>query len=325
MALAAVQAADPMATVDATVEAASDASHTHLRALLAKHHGVDSGRVLLAASGSEFVFRFTAWVAQRYWADEDRQGQPQVGVPRNACGVYAQAAQAWGLQPVVAHAGTCQVWCCEPGSPLGTPQGDWPAWIVDTPQFTEPPDSMDPVDVQIVRSIPVVLDCTHAPLRLGGEAGLNAQQLSRVWRLWSPNKALGLAGVHGAYAIAPLGMQGAVAELARLAPSSVLGAHAVALLQAWAQPDTQAWLVQSLLTLRSWKARQIELLQGLGWTCLPSEANYFCASPPEPLDLQALRGQGIQLRDASEYGLPGYVRLGVLAPQAQDALAAALA
>ncbi|MEA3395305.1 MAG: hypothetical protein U9R55_11830, partial [Pseudomonadota bacterium] len=36
--------------------------------------------------------------------------------------------------------------------------------------------------------------------------------------------------------------------------------------------------------------------------------------------LGALRTQGIKLRDATSFGLPGHVRLGVLAPQAQDAL-----
>jgi histidinol-phosphate aminotransferase len=33
-----------------------------------------------------------------------------------------------------------------------------------------------------------------------------------------------------------------------------------------------------------------------------------------------LRTQGIKLRDATSFGLPGWVRLGVLPPQAQDAL-----
>jgi histidinol-phosphate aminotransferase len=39
--------------------------------------------------------------------------------------------------------------------------------------------------------------------------------------------------------------------------------------------------------------------------------------------LQALRAQGIKLRDCASFGLAGHVRLGVLAPAAQRALAAA--
>ncbi|MNW01784.1 hypothetical protein D3C71_1974690 [compost metagenome] len=57
-----------------------------------------------------------------------------------------------------------------------------------------------------------------------------------------------------------------------------------------------------------------------------SLANYFCAQPATATlqsDLAALRANGIKLRDATSFGLPGTVRLGVLAPAAQDALQAA--
>lgn len=120
-----------------------------------------------------------------------------------------------------------------------------------------------------------------------------------------------------------------------LAPSWPLGAHGVALLQAWVMPEVQAWLGHSLNTLRSWKARQITMLTELGWTCLPSDANFFCARPASlqgldaddavarwKLELAHLRGQGIKLRDTTSFGLPGFARLGVLPPVAQDALQA---
>ena len=319
-ALAAVQQVDPSTY--------PDPAYTQLRTQLAAHHSVDPGRVVVAGSASEFIFRITAWVAQQYWADDERQGQGLVSVPRNAYGDYAAAARAWGLQPVGPQLDARLVWCCEPSSPLGGAQPEWPSWIIETPQFIEPPDSMEPVEVKIFKSIPVVLDCAYAPLRLHGSSVLDAQQRARVWHLYSPNKALGLTGVRAAYAIAPMGMQGAVTELERMAPSWPVGAHGVAMLQAWVRPEVQAWLAETLPTLRRWKARQIELLQALGWTCLPSDANFFCASPLEPLDLVALlptlRTQGIKLRDAASFGLPGYARLGVLEPAAQDALGAAL-
>jgi histidinol-phosphate aminotransferase len=90
-------------------------------------------------------------------------------------------------------------------------------------------------------------------------------------------------------------------------------------------------LTQSHVTLRSWKARQIGVLQRLGWTCLPSDTNFFCALPLQggqvDADLEgmlaSLRSHGIKLRDATSFGLPGHVRLSVLAPVAQDALARA--
>jgi histidinol-phosphate aminotransferase len=119
-----------------------------------------------------------------------------------------------------------------------------------------------------------------------------------------------------------------VSELDVLAPSWVIGAHGVAMLQAWTQSDTQDWLQASLQTLRDWKARQEQALQSLGWTVLTSDTSFFCAQLPAGVDVRALcvqlRAQGIQLRDATSFGLPGWVRLGTLSPQAQDALIEAL-
>ena len=101
-----------------------------------------------------------------------------------------------------------------------------------------------------------------------------------------------------------------------MAPSWVLGAHGVAMLSAWAQADTQAWVTESLCTMRQWKQHQVGVLENAGWTVMPSNANFFCARPPAVLDLPTLlatlRTHGIKLRDATSFGLPGWVRLGVL-------------
>ncbi|MEO7107778.1 MAG: aminotransferase class I/II-fold pyridoxal phosphate-dependent enzyme, partial [Rhodoferax sp.] len=206
-------------------------------------------------------------------------------------------------------------------SPLGGPHGVWP-------------QELDVSPLQPLRAT-VVLDCAYAPLRLQGAPSLNADQRSRVWQIFSPNKALGLTGVRAAYAIAPMDAESAVVALNALAPSWVVGAHGVALLQAWVQPEVQAWLGESLQTLRRWKAQQIDMLTALGWTCLPSDANFFCAHPTDgPADdadlatwaatLVQLRHMGIKLRDTASFGLSGYARLGVLPPSAQEALRSAL-
>jgi histidinol-phosphate aminotransferase len=110
-----------------------------------------------------------------------------------------------------------------------------------------------------------------------------------------------------------------------------VGSHGVALLQAWVDPVVQRWLVYSLETLRAWKSRQQALCIDLGWAIHSGRlANYFCAQPDTAGDLPvlqarlaALRQAGIKLRDCTSFGLAGSVRLGVLAPQAQDALRAA--
>ncbi|MDP3323663.1 aminotransferase class I/II-fold pyridoxal phosphate-dependent enzyme [Hydrogenophaga sp.] len=272
-----------------------DASYSALRQQLAAFHGVEPQRVLLAGSASEFIFRITACVAQ--------QGAHQVCLPPHAYGDYAQAARAWGLSAQATPHTAQLVWACEPSSPLGGPHQAWPAW---------PPRA------------PLVLDRAYEPLRLRGAAALTAGQLEQVWQLWTPNKALGLTGVRAAYVIAPQGAPAMVAALERLCPSWPVGAHGVAMLQAWVQPTAQAWLTESLHTLREWKARQMALLQELGWDCLPSDTSFFCARPAANCDLARLRAAGIKLRDATSFGLPGHVRVSVQPPASQDALKAAL-
>lgn len=284
-----------------------DPAYTALRERLGAFHGVAPGRIAMAASASEFIHRITALAAQR--------GASAVALPAHSYGDYARAAQAWGLNVVRpgqgddAMADAALHWACEPSSPLG--QQD---------------PALDPG-----RAAPAarwqVVDCAYAPLQLHGAA---RPCPPGAWQLWTPNKALGLTGVRAAYAIAPEGFGDDIAALAQLAPSWPVGAHGVALLQAWTEPATQQWLAGSLGTLRSWKAAQIALCQSLGWMVQPgSLANYFTARLPQaaardlPARLQALRAQGIKLRDCASFGLAGQVRLGVLGPVAQAALQAA--
>ncbi|MEQ1660231.1 MAG: aminotransferase class I/II-fold pyridoxal phosphate-dependent enzyme [Hylemonella sp.] len=274
-----------------------DAGYSVLRAELAAWHGVAPERVLLATSASEFIFRISAWAAQ--------QGRRTVWLPPEYYGDYAAAAQAWGLREVARMQEAGLAWACEPSSPLGTAQ-EGLARLAQT-------------------SAVCVLDRAYEPLRLEGSPSLTQEALLRVWQLWTPNKALGLTGVRAAYVIAPLDVLQTVAQLEALCPSWPLGGHGVALLQAWVRADVQDWLRDSLPTLRMWKARQIALCESLGWRCTPSLANYFCADTGQADEalagaLQTLRAQGIKLRAAASFGLPGWVRLGVLPPEAQDAL-----
>ncbi|MBT0569221.1 aminotransferase class I/II-fold pyridoxal phosphate-dependent enzyme [Curvibacter sp. CHRR-16] len=344
-ALAAVQGADATHY--------PDPQYTALRAALAAWHGVDVQRVVLAASGSEFIFRITAAVARLsgVWGGEWGSGAHPARVwhPAQAFGDYAAAAQAWGLpcsshphdmgQDMPPHTSHDQAhakypgshtlcWVCEPSSPLGQAHSPWPA--LDAAHAT------------------TVLDCAYEPLRLSGQPSLNAQQRELVWQLFSPNKALGLTGVRGAYAIAPAPVSAHAPALSTslasghaapllttvqaMAPSWVLGAHGAAMLHAWVQPSVQAWLQQTLPTLRAWKQQQIDTLQAHGWQVLPSDVPFFCAQPPvgqghgehtgevcAKLCAQwctTLRQHGIKLRDATSLGLPGWVRMAVREPQA---------
>ncbi|MDP2254600.1 MAG: aminotransferase class I/II-fold pyridoxal phosphate-dependent enzyme [Polaromonas sp.] len=317
IALAAVQQAD--------ARHYPDASYAALRAQLAAFHGVEVQRVLLAGSASEFIFRITAYVAQqgaRHASHLSRLDTSHVALPPHSYGDYAQAAQAWGLGVTTRPDAAQLVWACEPSSPLGGAHVGWPDWLTG---LNTRPDTPLSVRAEPAQALPLlVFDRAYEPLRLSGAPALNEAQLAQVWQLWTPNKALGLTGVRAAYAIAPLGAQAAVAALERLCPSWPVGAHGVAMLQAWVQPEAQAWLADSLQTLRDWKTRQIAVLHERGWHCLPSDTPFFCARPATACDLSQLRAIGIKLRDATSFGLPGHVRVSVQPPVAQDALALAL-
>jgi len=273
-----------------------DPAYTALRESLAAFHAVDAARIVLAGSASEFIGRFTAWVA--------RDGGLRVWLPAMAYGDYGCAAQAWRFERLNEPARAQLAWLCEPSSPLGQAEPQAQAVVASGAQ--------------------VVLDRAYEPLRLSGRCSLDPDVLQGVWQLWTPNKAMGLTGVRGAYAIAPSQALAEASALDQLAPSWPLSAHAVALLDAWVSPTAQDWLAQSLETLRAWKREQLDLLTHLGWRSLPSEANYVCAAPPRPLDAHALRAAGIKLRDTTSFGLPGHWRLGVLPPEAQAALHMAL-
>ncbi len=271
-----------------------DPTYTALRERLAAFHRVDVERIVIAASASEFIHRITAHAMQ--------MGLRHVALPAHGYGDYARAAQAWGFAVGDEASQPALHWACEPGSPMGTADAALQRWHANAV-----PCAMH------------VVDRAYAPLRLEGSATAIP---ANAWQLWTPNKALGLTGVRAAYAIAP--DAAAAAQLQALAPSWPLGADGVALLMAWVQEDTQAWLTESLATLRLWKAAQLRLCADLGWQTVPgSLANFFTARPlvdDLPSALQALRANGIKLRDCASFGLPGYVRLGVLPPASQQAL-----
>jgi histidinol-phosphate aminotransferase len=263
-----------------------DASYTALRAQLATFHGVDSQRVVLAASASEFIFRITAMVARR--------GGRSISLPAHSYVDYADAAAAHGLDVVDAGVADLQ-WACEPSSPLGSAHADWHSHS------------------SAVR----VLDRAYEPLRLSGVFA-HVGDVDKVWQLYSPNKALGLTGVRAAYAIAPLNSESDIETMNQLCPSWPIGAHGVAMLEAWTEPESQVWLSNTLATLRQWKIQQIELCESMGWRVLPSLANFFVCKVD--IDLAALRQQGIKLRDCGSFDLPGHVRISVQPPAAQGAL-----
>lgn len=298
-------AAGPCPSVLAAVRHADctrypDPSCSSIRERLAMLHGVPVQRILIAASASEFIQRIAAVGA--------RLLPGPVAVPQHAYGDYAAAALAAGRALVdEKHAGAATLrWYAEPSSPLGH-------------------DAAPPADPGC---LPTVLDAVYAPLRLQGTGLWQAAQRDAVFVLHSPNKALGLCGVRGAYAVAPAtaawDVPGWCRALEAALPSWPLSAQGVAMLDAWATREVQKWVRDSTPSLSEWKQTLAELLVGRNFEVRDSVTPFFCVRPPVPLAVSGLREHGVAVRDVSSFSLPGWWRVSAQCSTAIQALGSAL-
>lgn len=284
----------------ANIQNYPDPEYIKLREMIAEKHKVDPSRILITGSSSEFIFRVSSYISKK------AKQSNSVWFPVYSYGDYRSAAAVWNLQKVDTYEDADLVWLCDPSSPLGQKMEDL-GKIISTVKST-----------QIM-----VLDCAYEPLRLEGTLELGKNELDKVWQMWSPNKALGMTGIRGSYVVSPVGSEGTVQRLKELASSWVLGAQGVELLSVWANPDTQDWLLGSLVALRQLKIEQMLICESIGWVVLPSVSNFFCVRPPM-LDTQEylknLRKFDIKLRDTTSFGLPGYFRISVLQRDSQQKL-----
>lgn len=277
-----------------------DPQYLTLRAQLAAGEGLSAPEQLLVASGGAEAIRRLTLAALL------ARGCREVWVPRPGFGDYALAAQAldlavqgYGPDELPRPSGPALVWACEPCNPTG--------------------GSLDGAALQALAELPgvtLVVDRAYEALRLDGEAPLIPAQ---AWQLVCPNKALGLTGVRAAYVRAPE-PDALWARMLSLAPSWVLSAEGVALLQHWHDPATALWLAHSREQLRLWRRQLRQALAARGWEQGESVTNFWLARPPEPLDDGRLRAAGLKLRDASSLGAPGAWRIAALPGTAQQAL-----
>lgn len=276
-----------------------DPGYHLLREQLAAWHGVAPERIVFAASASEFIQRITAVGA--------RLMPGQVALPIRAYGDCAATAQAWGRTCTTESESVATLrWCADPSSPLG--------------QHTVPPTHPG--------AVPTVLDAAYAPLRLHACTTWTALASDQVFCLYSPNKALGLPGVRGAYAVAPKQADWPVSSwcdaLAQAQASWPLGAHAVALLQSWSEPATQKWLAASRQTLSQWTAALRSGLAELDLQPQDSVTSFLCAHRPAAASAAMLHARGLAVRDAASFGMPGWMRVSAQPPDALEALLHAL-
>ena len=314
-------------------------SYLHLRERLALAGLGDAQRILPTAGSAEAIRRLTLMARLR--------GATRVWTPWPGFGEYAAAAEALGLS-VHRYSGidglaegvsACRaagerapmlVWVCDPCNPTGRCLAE-SAWH-------------QLADLCVTHGLTLAVDLAYEPLRwpqnTAREQGALPTCVNDIaLQLWSPNKALGLTGVRAGALVAPVMAERAdIDRLWQLAPSWVLSAEGVALLQAWCEPEVRDWLAACAQQLATWRDELATDLRALGWslhTDLPAHHDragiavpFLLARPPEGESaaqvLQRCRAAGIRLRDASSLGLPGWLRLRAHVPEARQALLACL-
>jgi histidinol-phosphate aminotransferase len=274
-----------------------DPQYAALRRRLGDAHGRDADLLLPTAGGAEGIRRLTLAALL--------SGRREVWVPQPGFGDYAVAAQALGLavKPYadaadIRPAAPALVWLCEPCNPTGASASAWP----DLGEHL------------------VAVDCAYEPLRLEGDTPALPPG---AWELVCPNKALGLTGVRAGYLVAPAADEVWTRALS-LAPSWVLSAEGVALLSHWHDDATARWLADARAQLREWTTAQRTMLAGVDWLQRPSCTNFWLARPPRLDTTLRLRERNIRVRDATSFGLPGWVRVSAQPPASQQALQLAL-
>lgn len=288
-----------------------DPDYQALRNQLANWHHTYAERIIIAASAGEWIWRLTHWLTMQ------RQIR-RVCIPDPGYGEYQIAAQRLGV-PVYGYHQPSElidviqdgdlIWCCEPCNPTGqaSKRSVLEALI----------EKIQRVGAQLV------FDLAYAPLQLDGEPLAADLDTANVWRMWSPNKACALTGVRGAYIIAPPDAEAQAEHLTGFAPSWVLGVDGETMLSSFATQQSAEWLSQSRQTMADWRHQLQQGLTEAGWEWRPTVTHFMLARPPIPVDtvpywLQTLRIQhGIKLRDTTSFGLPGWVRLRSMQPEAQ--------
>ena len=296
----------PCPPVLAAVRAANvsrypDPRYARLRERLAAWHGTTPDRIVVGAGASELILRLI-----RHFDSTVLQLTPTFSEYARGAGIARKrlisASSAEAFLRAQARQ-RCLAFLCCPNNPTGEV---WGRSLI----------------VTAARRGPLVMDLAYASLCGGTQAAEIEAAATNAWRLYSPNKALGLTGVRGAYLIAPR----AVRRLVEAAPSWVIGRDAVAMLEASLEPPAREWLAASIPRLWRWRTQLADGLRRLRLQVRESPATFLLVDVGNGRRIsKRLRAGGIRARDATSFGLAHSLRLSAQPAPARQALLAALA
>lgn len=169
------------------------------------------------------------------------------------------------------------------------------------------------------RSALLVVDESFAPFAAEGPPDPELLATGRVLLLRSLTKRLAVPGVRVGYVIGPPRI---LARLSAARDPWPVGAHAIAAARAarWRlAPDER-------VQIADWRRALADGLNARGLCPTPSDANFVLAEagPVAPELVARLARRRIAVRDATSFGLPGYLRVAVRPPGEQERLFAAL-
>lgn len=221
---------------------------------------------------------------------------PGTGGPRfKKVGAVTEAVQT--LRPPV-------VWLCNPNNPTGA-------------LF---PSQLLAELVQLASATLYVVDEAYLTLATEATSALSLAGTGQVLVIRSLTKDTALAGVRLGYGVADAAIASAVASM--IPPWSVSSVAQAAGLAAMADP---AHLARARVEVARSRSHLLAGLCRLGLNPYPTAANFVLVPVGDGAALTAqLLAEGIAVRDATSFGLPGCIRIGVRSIEDQERLLASL-
>ena len=181
------------------------------------------------------------------------------------------------------------IFLCNPNNPTGNYLGEKEIKLILTS----------------TRDCLVVLDEAYIAFTANTWPSIKLLDYENVIIIRSMTKDFSLAGIRLGYAIASKNI---TAFLNSLRPpwnvNSIAQAAGVFALQ------SEKYLQENKIKIREARKFLIDGLTGLGFSCLPSQVNFFLVRVPDTCKLrQALLRKHILVRDCTSFGLPHYIRL----------------
>ncbi|MCS7056349.1 MAG: histidinol-phosphate aminotransferase family protein [Thermoflexales bacterium] len=266
---------------DAPLDGYPDPHYTRARRALAEYHGWDADGVVLGVGASELLHR----IARAFMRAGDLACS--LGAP------FGEFARGVALQ-----GGVLDV----------LPREGWSRRVPESVRLIYLSNPHNPtahwIELCDLHAWPGILVVDEAYLPFA-EQPVSLPMRPDLIRVLSPGKAHGVLGMRLAYALTtPL----LARRLTALQPAWAIPASLAAVLERL--PDQEPFIARTVPTVRAW-AR--ELAEALG--AQPSGLHFFTVDVGDAGAVaDALRGQGIRVRDCASFGHPNLVRIATRTP-----------